>query len=112
MAVKWLGPSPSCSNPTKHQAEPGMVGVVGEIDTHRPNQHTCWIEPAFGGEGGWARPDELKPLDEWGMFEEKRAVAGMGVEPPATAMGGWVGELVRPLPAFRLGLTLADEPQH
>lgn len=68
--VRYKGPSPLCDAPQRHKHTGAGIGVVTHIEANgKVHGHDIHIE-GFTGKG-WARADELEPIDEWGVTTRK-----------------------------------------
>jgi len=87
-AALFIGPAPDCK--VEHSPHRNSLCVILAIEAERVGSdgHVILCRAQDGTEG-YARPDELRPIDDWGF--DQKASEEMREEVPATATA-WRGQ--------------------
>ncbi len=85
--VAHIGVSPECCEPEAHGDTPiGALAVITGIlpESEAVCGHVVAVRTQAGFEGT-ARPDEIRPLDDWGVSTREEAGKESQIEEPAPA---------------------------
>ena len=86
-AALFLGPAPDCR--VEHTPHRNSLCLIVAIEEDRVgSQGHNVLCRAQDGTLGYARPDELRPIDDWDAGDREREHAPQEVAEPATAYRG------------------------